>query len=331
MADNHFVFADLSTYDIETAQHFYSQVFDWEYSTEDGSYFMATHDQKEIAGIYETPQRFKDINMPSFWMSYIQVESVTETVAKAKILGGSIELVDTENIIGGIALIRDPLGAGFTIYEGAILKHRYQNKTNALIWNELFVSNHKKIKPFYEGIFNWKIIESSDARFDILDSQQNTIGNINVVDNTMKGKYEYWWVFFGVHDTAVTKKRALKNGGSLIYEDEHLTALADPFGAFFHVIPLDKSSSVPKQEKSKSSLKWKAVLGLGLVMLYFSTGWSWIWAIFFAFWVIMDIRSGQTHLFEPVPKQQNPVLYWVIVVMWAVLGVVSLLYYTNTI
>ena len=84
MLENHFVFADLSTYDLNTAQPFYSQVFDWEYTTEDGRYHMATHNGKEIAGIYETPPKFKEMNMPSFWMSYIQVNSVLETVEKAK-------------------------------------------------------------------------------------------------------------------------------------------------------------------------------------------------------------------------------------------------------
>lgn len=267
MKENHFVFADLSTYNIETAKQFYSQVFGWGYDTEDGSYFMAAHKGKEIAGVYETPQKFKDMKMPSFWMSYIQVESVTKTVAKAKSLGGIIELVDTENIIGAIALIRDPLGAGFTIYEGQILAHRYDKEANALVWNELFVSKLETVKPFYEGIFNWKISENSEGRYDISDSQHKTIGNVNVIPNVIKGKYEYWGVFFASQDLALTKQKVLDNGGSLIYEDENLTALADPFGAFFHVVPFDYSENSPKQEISKSPFKWKALLGLGLVLI----------------------------------------------------------------
>ena len=327
MTENHFVFADLSTYQLGTAKNFYSAVFDWDYGSDDAIYFMASHGEKEIAGMYETPQKFKEMNMPSFWMTYILVESVTSTVAKAQSLGGIIELVDTENSIGPIALIRDPLGAGFTIYEGTILKHRYQNRKNALVWNELFVSDLESIKPFYEGIFNWKLSEISSERYNIMDSQENTIGNVNVVSNALKGKYEYWGVFFAVEDVAITRQKALQNGGSLIYEDENLTALADPFGAFFHLVPLNQPESRPNQEKSKRPLKWKAFLGLGLILIYMVTEWSWLWGIFFTFWVIMDLRSGQTHLLEPISKKQNPVLYWVIVVMWVTLGMVSLLYY----
>lgn len=241
MKENHFVFADLSTYDLSTAKQFYSQVFDWEYITEDGSYHMATHGGKEIAGIYETPKKFKDMNMPSFWMSYIQVASVTDTVARARQLGGIIELVDIKNA-GAIALIRDPLGAGFTIYEGTVLDHRYEDRTNALVWNELFISNIQKIKPFYEGIFNWKISKVEGQRYDILNTQERTIGNVNVVSNDIKGTYEYWGVFLAVEDMVVAKSKVVKHGGSLIYEDDHLTALADPFGAFFHILPLEKKN-----------------------------------------------------------------------------------------
>lgn len=259
------------------------------------------------------------------------MESVTETVAKAKGFGGIIELVDTENIIGGIALIRDPMGAGFTIYEGDILEHRYTSKSNALVWNELFISNLEKIKPFYEGIFNWNITKTSAARYKILDSRQNTIGNINVVDNTIKGKYEYWGVFFAVEDVNITKQRALENGGSLIYEDENLTALSDPFGAFFHLVPLHKNSRVANGVELIKPIRWKAYVGLGLIVLYLLTEWAWIWGVFFALWVVMDVRSGQTHLLESISKKQNPVLYWVIVVMWALLGAMSLLYYMGMI
>ncbi|MEO0570578.1 MAG: VOC family protein [Bacteroidota bacterium] len=327
MTENNFVFADLSTYNLDTARLFYSRVFDWNYSSEDGSYFMATYNAKEIVGIYETPQKFKDMNMPSFWMSYIQVKSVRETADKAKQLGGIVELVDTENTIGAIALIRDPLGAGFTVYEGNVLKHRYENQTNALIWNELFISDLKKIKPFYEGIFNWKISKAKGQRHAILDSQEKAIGHINVIPNDIKGKDEYWGVFFAVEDLATTKRNALEHGGSVIYADETLTALSDPFGAFFHIIPLEKNSGDLSRTQPPKSIKWKPLLGLGLILTYFFTEWSWIWALFFAFWVMMDVQSGRTHLLETVERKQHPILYWIIVGIWALLGIYSVLFY----
>ncbi len=77
------------------------------------------------------------------------------------------------------------------------------------------------------------------------------------------------------------------------------------------------------------TIKWKALIGLALIALSLVTNWHWIWAIFFAFWVISDIRSGFTHLFEPVGRKENPFLYWLIVAAWALLGAYSVAYYSS--
>ena len=126
---------------------------------------------------------------------------------------------------------------------------------------------------------------------------------------------------------ANTKKKVLRHEGSIIYESDQMTALADPFGAFFHIVP-SVGRGLPKMA-SRQSIPWRALFGLGLILTYFFTGWSWIWAFFFAFWVAMDLSSGQTHLFEPVLKKQNPALYWVIVIIWSLLGAVSAFYYMD--
>lgn len=83
MQENNFVYADLSAYDVEKAKEFYGNVFGWEYFSEDGEYYVAFSGDKVVSGLYEMPERFKTIKMPSFWMSYIQVESVEATVEKA--------------------------------------------------------------------------------------------------------------------------------------------------------------------------------------------------------------------------------------------------------
>ena len=57
--------------------------------------------------------------MPSFWMSYIQVDSVEETVRIAEQYDAKVEIKPQPAPGGGVfALIRDPAGAGFTCFEG---------------------------------------------------------------------------------------------------------------------------------------------------------------------------------------------------------------------
>ncbi len=321
---NNFVFADLSTFDLEIARNFYSKVFGWSFLSQDDSYYLASHHKKEICGIYETPKKFREMGMPSFWMSYIRVNDLDKTVEQARQLGGIIELVDHSLPIGKIALIRDPLGAGFTIYQGNLLNSRFNNEENALVWNELFISDISRIRPFYEGIFDWKIQETENSRFLIKNSSNETIGGIQQVSNKLKGDKEYWSVFFGVKNIEETKAKVLTNGGSLVYEDGNTTILADAFGAFFHITPLQPNQ---KAVSPKKPLQWKAILGLILVVISLITRWHWIWGIFFALWVISDLRSGNTHLLEPVSRSTNPLLFWIVIVLWALLGVYSVWYY----
>ncbi len=236
MTDNNFVWTDLSTFDLEVAKTFYSNVFGWEYFGNGEGYFMAMASNQEASGLYETPEKFRQMNMPSFWMSYIQVENLEQTVKKAKESGGIIELVDTEQQIGKIALIRDPSGAGFTVYEGNQLNARTQNTIGTMVWNDLFVSDASLVIDFYKHIFDWQIVESDYERYLIYNSNQENISAIQQISNEIKGKHEYWAVYFAVANLEETKQKVIANNGKVIYEDSNSVLLGDPFDAMFQVI-----------------------------------------------------------------------------------------------
>ena len=238
MKDNNFVYADLSTFDVEKTKSFYSKLFNWSYFTDNQSYYVAYANDREVCGMYEMPEKFKAINMPSFWMSYIQVSNLESTLEKVKSHNGIIELIDTNQSIGKIALVRDSLGAGFTLYEGSALNSRFQKTHNTMVWNELFISDLDKIKPFYEGIFNWTIQKSTHGRHLIKNQSQETIGAIQELSNSIKGNKEYWSVYFGVSDREYVKQTAVLEGGDVIYEDAENLVITDPNGAFFHILEL---------------------------------------------------------------------------------------------
>lgn len=235
MRNNPFVYADLSTYDLEIAQKFYRDLFGWSYVDSQEGYLVAYAGEREASGLYETPPKFKAMKMPSFWMSYIEVEKIDPVVAIAREKGGIIELVE-ESSVGKIALIRDPLGAGFTICEGDQLRVRTKDAVNTLVWNELFVSDLARVKPFYEALFSWQLVAESEGRELILDLDGEPIGAICQLDPQIKGKYEYWSVFFAIDDLQQAKGRALENGGTVVYESSDSLCLADEFGAFFHLV-----------------------------------------------------------------------------------------------
>lgn len=236
MKANNPIFADLSTYSPANTIPFYENIFGWEYQCE-YDYYTAYLEGNPVVGLYETPDKFKQMRMPHFWMTYIQVNNADLTVKQARNLGGIIEMQETIPGYGKVALIRDPQGAGFTIYEGNALKStRTESKPNTLIWNELHVSDINQVIPFYKGIFNWEMENFSNETVGVYNHQGEHITDILEIPNSLKGKYEYWVSYFGVADLHSTKKKVLKNGGTEIIDEGNRILMTDSFSqAFFYI------------------------------------------------------------------------------------------------
>ena len=68
-------------------------------------------------------------------------------------------------------------------------------------------------------------------------------------------------------------------------------------------------------------MKWKALLAL--VLIYVSTllGWNWVWGILFLSWTIPSLYSGRTYLVEVVNRDENPVIFWLIIGTWLLFSV----------
>lgn len=236
-----FTWIDLSTFDVTQAVEFYRSVFHWDVEEDVLGYLDCSVSGDPCAGIFEMPELFQKIGMPSFWMTYISVEDITSAVAKARQLGGRIELEQTD-ARGKIALIRDPAGAGFTCYEGAA-KSAIASKPEhgRWLWSELFVSDLSRIKVFYEELFLWRFepdVGTPDRQF-IRNNRGDRIGAVQVASNDMKGEKEFWAVFFAVDDARTTISAVSGAGGQVVYDyptsdGRHFLA-TDPQGAAFFV------------------------------------------------------------------------------------------------
>jgi hypothetical protein len=52
--------------------------------------------------------------------------------------------------------------------------------------------------------------------------------------------------------------------------------------------------------------------------------WEWMWGILFFIWVIPDIYTEVTYFIEPITKKEHPVVYWMVIVTWILLGLYAL-------
>lgn len=232
---NNFVWTDLSTYCPPKSIEFYKTIFDWDL-IEDNGYTIGFIGGKAVVGIYETPDFFKKIKMPHFWMNYIQVEDLDAKVEKVRMYGGIVEIADAEFYQGRIALIRDPLGAGFTIYEGTGFQIYGFPFHGSVCARELHASDMNVVRSFYENLFDWKIEPITSSEFLIKNNIGDQVARMLEFDNNIKGKYEYWTNIFWVDNLRETQFDILENGGQVVSEETNRTLCTDAFGeAFFYI------------------------------------------------------------------------------------------------
>ena len=83
-----------------------------------------------------------------------------------------------------------------------------------------------------------------------------------------------------------------------------------------------KSESV--HPNHPGDFKWRTVIGLILIYTAVALNWQWIWSVLFLYWIAPDFFTGVTYFIEPVSRQHNPILYWLILVTWVAFSVVMI-------
>ncbi|MEM1163435.1 MAG: VOC family protein, partial [Pseudomonadota bacterium] len=233
-----FVWCDLSAYDTGQAARFYSDLLGWSLSGE-GDATTATGDP--VASIYAMPETFRDMGMPSFWMSYIAVPSVEDCVAKARTTGGKVEVEESYGPDGQIALIRDPLGAGFTIYEGPMRAGASDHaEAGTRAGHALLVSSADAVAPFYTEMFGWLPVRQGDHLVAFVDDSGRQHAELHTVPSDDRGGFEYWAIAFTVNDLDAAADHVRANRGSVFGQGQlqsgRSLSVADGDGAAFHLI-----------------------------------------------------------------------------------------------
>ncbi len=110
-------YIELHTSDPAKAKSFYGQLFSWRFEELQipGMQYASIKTGGELQG---GVMKSEDLKAPPMWLSYLTVESLDATVAKAKSLGGSILKGRTEVPGEGFfAVIADPTGGTIALWE----------------------------------------------------------------------------------------------------------------------------------------------------------------------------------------------------------------------
>jgi predicted enzyme related to lactoylglutathione lyase len=123
---NSFSWNELNTRDPDQARSFYAAVFGWVARDMDmgdaGTYTTfrlpdASEDDESVGGLLDMRAQQIPDEVPEHWMTYFTVEDLDGEIEKTKGAGGSVTFGPMELPIGRLAILIDPQGAAFGIFE----------------------------------------------------------------------------------------------------------------------------------------------------------------------------------------------------------------------
>ncbi|HWI32573.1 MAG TPA: VOC family protein [Microbacterium sp.] len=107
---------ELATTDVERVKAFFAELLGWQYETDESGYASIRNGGRLNGGVREQVEQGRGI--PPNWLPYFTVENVDDAARDAERLGGHALSRPTETHIGRFAVIADPLGAAFAVFEG---------------------------------------------------------------------------------------------------------------------------------------------------------------------------------------------------------------------
>jgi uncharacterized protein len=107
---------ELATTDVERAKAFFGELLGWRYETDESGYASIRNGGRLNGGI--RAQTDQERGIPPNWLPYVTVENAGDAAHRAERLGGRLMLPVTEIRIGRSAVIEDPQGAAFAVFEG---------------------------------------------------------------------------------------------------------------------------------------------------------------------------------------------------------------------
>jgi uncharacterized protein len=237
---------DLQATDQDGAKAFYSGLFGWSYDDQPmpqgAVYAMALVGEHAVAAIAPQPPEMTAAGVPPMWNTYIAVDSVDDTVAKAQSAGGTVAMAAFDVMDAGrMAFVLDPAGAPVGLWQadkhiGATLV----NEPGAIVWNELITAD-PTVVAFYTSVLGLgtSTMEMGTGPYTMFEVDGQPVGGTTAP--YMPGTPNHWHVYFDVDDADATAAKAAELGGSVLAEPfdtpvGRIAVLKDPQGAVFSVI-----------------------------------------------------------------------------------------------
>ena len=252
-----FVWHELMTPDAAAAHAFYSKAIGWKSQPweEDPSYVMFAANR----GLVGASTALENGDAPH-WLPYIGTGDIEQTIAAATDKGASVvKPVDTLSSGSKYAVLQDPFGATFGLYESADEYGQItEPQTGEYSWHELMSTDHEAAFDFYSELFGWEKL----AEHDMGDMGVYLIWGIGGrqlggMMKAMEGVSPAWTGYVFVKDVNQTAKKVKSAGGQVVNGPmevpggDWIVQLTDPQGALFAA----HASSINMKKATKPKAK----------------------------------------------------------------------------
>jgi predicted enzyme related to lactoylglutathione lyase len=228
--------------DLDRALNFYGVVFGWAFAggpEEYGGFTLCLLRGRPVAAVSPS----QEPSAPSAWLVHLATPDCDATVDRARRVGGTV-VEEPADVLdqGRTALLRDPAGATFGLWQGR--RHvgcQVVNEPGALVRNDLVTPTPEPARHFYAAVFDFTLDRNEDMPgFDFTFLRRPDGHEVGGIMGDPSAPASAWNTTFEVAGTDDVVRRAVDVGGTSPGAEDFLygrmATITDPFGAEFSVI-----------------------------------------------------------------------------------------------
>lgn len=239
-----FCWIELGTTDQQAAKTFYSNLFGWSVTDSPMGpgevYSMFQLNGRDMGGGYTLRKDQKDAGVPPHWMLYIAVENADATAAKIARAGGIVIMPPFDVMdIGRMAVLRDPTGAVFSIWQAKKHSGIGASGDGTFCWADLNTTDPARAAKFYSDVFGWQVSkgENDPSGYLHIKNGEHFIGGMPPAGRSASQAPPHWMLYFAVSDVSASVAKASGSKVMMPATDiPHVGTMAvisDPQGAVF--------------------------------------------------------------------------------------------------
>jgi predicted enzyme related to lactoylglutathione lyase len=236
-----FVWADLVTDDAGAAATFYSKLLGWTFR-DYGGYFIASNDERPLAGIFQRPRPEDKPEASPRWFAYLSVSNVGRAQREVTDGGGRV-LAAPQKLPkrGEQAVFADPEGALFGVVKSSAGDPEdFLAAPGDWIWIQLLSRDARKAAEFYRSVGGYEVVENTESSRPndfVLTSHDFARAAVLTIPEGHENLRPGWLPFVRVDSANDSVAKTKRLGGRVLLAPNpklfggRLAVIADPTGA----------------------------------------------------------------------------------------------------